>query len=204
MTPRQVRSTLGLLLALPLAALIAGTLACLPVPLGDPEKSKVDPKLTGYWLAEGDRKQDDSEGILYVVREFDPRCYVVIGLTYKQKTPVEAMSQMVTKAWLTSLGGKVFLTASPIQFLSPKEASPIAYFVGAVDIKDDTLTVRWLKGEDEPLKSLKTTAEAETLIAASVARNELYHDAQTFTRVKPDDPRVRAVLKTFHLANDPK
>ena len=29
---------------------IAGLLACMPVPVGDPERSRIDPNLSGAWL----------------------------------------------------------------------------------------------------------------------------------------------------------
>jgi hypothetical protein len=41
------RSLIGLAIA------IVGLLACLPVPIGDPEKSKIDPELSGMWLLIG-------------------------------------------------------------------------------------------------------------------------------------------------------
>ena len=49
MTPRQ-RSLSGLFLALILVPVLAGLLACLPVPIGDPERSRIDTSLNGLWL----------------------------------------------------------------------------------------------------------------------------------------------------------
>ena len=54
MNARQ-RSLSGLILAIILLPVLAGLLACfdlMPVPLGDPEKSRVDHGLDGMWLAE--------------------------------------------------------------------------------------------------------------------------------------------------------
>lgn len=49
MNARQ-RSLSGLLLAIILIPLLAGLLACLPVPIGDPERSRIDADLNGIWL----------------------------------------------------------------------------------------------------------------------------------------------------------
>ncbi|MFQ6006556.1 MAG: hypothetical protein ACE5OQ_13765 [Woeseia sp.] len=54
MTPK-VRSLTGLSLAVIIVPALLGILACMPVPVGNPERSKIDPGLTGVWLglAEG-------------------------------------------------------------------------------------------------------------------------------------------------------
>jgi hypothetical protein len=49
MNARQ-RSLSGLVLAIILIPVLAGLLACLPVPIGDPERSRVDADLDGIWL----------------------------------------------------------------------------------------------------------------------------------------------------------
>lgn len=54
MNARQ-RSLSGLLLAIILIPVLAGLLACIdlmPAPVGNPEKARIDPWLTGLWLAE--------------------------------------------------------------------------------------------------------------------------------------------------------
>jgi hypothetical protein len=52
------RSAAGLLLTLVLLPLLLGVMACLPVPVGDPEKSRIDPSLSGVWnLSDADGGQ---------------------------------------------------------------------------------------------------------------------------------------------------
>ena len=50
------RTFTGALLMLGILPIFAGLLACMPeyVPLGDPEKSRIDPELNGYWFIPGD------------------------------------------------------------------------------------------------------------------------------------------------------
>ena len=46
------RSRAGFLLTLALLPLLVGVWACFPVPVGDPEKSRIDPSMSGLWLGE--------------------------------------------------------------------------------------------------------------------------------------------------------
>ena len=48
------RSLSGLALAVLAAPILMSLLACLPVPIGDPEKSRIDPELNGMWIMMGD------------------------------------------------------------------------------------------------------------------------------------------------------
>ncbi len=49
MKPRN-RSLTGAVIAILVLPVFAGLLACLPVPIGDPEKSRIDPELSGMWI----------------------------------------------------------------------------------------------------------------------------------------------------------
>ena len=46
------RSVLGAALAIFLIPAVFGVLACLPVPIGDPERSEIDPYFSGLWVHE--------------------------------------------------------------------------------------------------------------------------------------------------------
>ena len=52
----KARSATGILLMLGILPILAGLLACMPeyVPLGNPDRSKVDPAMTGVWHVTGD------------------------------------------------------------------------------------------------------------------------------------------------------
>lgn len=64
------RTLAGLALAAILLPILIGTLACLPVPIGNPEKSRVDPELSGVWF-------DVFEETLWVIQPYDRRTYLV-------------------------------------------------------------------------------------------------------------------------------
>lgn len=59
------RSLAGLAIAVISLPVFLSLLACLPVPVGDPEKSRIDPELTGIWLHMG-------EGEIPAVTLFEP------------------------------------------------------------------------------------------------------------------------------------
>ena len=67
------RSRAGLLITLILIPLLMGVLACLPVPVGDPEKSLVDPAMSGIWIGE------DAEGdaSIIVLDPYDKRSWLM-------------------------------------------------------------------------------------------------------------------------------
>ena len=50
----NVRSASGMVLMLAIIPIFAGLLACMPVPIGDPERSRIDPEITGVWFLESD------------------------------------------------------------------------------------------------------------------------------------------------------
>ena len=70
--PGHRRSLGGLLMFLIMAPFLVCVLACLKAPIGDPETSKVDSKLSGVWLGE---IEDDLT--LLVLQPFDKRTYLI-------------------------------------------------------------------------------------------------------------------------------
>jgi len=70
MTPRQ-RSLAGAALAVLAIPAVLGILACLPVPIGDPEKSRIDADVTGIWL-----KWDD-EPAAALFEPYDKRTWLL-------------------------------------------------------------------------------------------------------------------------------
>lgn len=99
----NIRSLGGAILMLAIIPIIAGLLACMPVPVGDPERSRIDPELNGVWrMTEG-----DSESGLYMLRPYDKRTWLVIGVEDDESNPE---SVEVYKAWLAKIGGERFMT----------------------------------------------------------------------------------------------
>lgn len=63
------RSFIGLAIAILSLPVFMGLLACLPVPIGNPEKSRIDPELSGMWIMDG--------GAVVLIEPFDKRTWLV-------------------------------------------------------------------------------------------------------------------------------
>jgi hypothetical protein len=134
MTPRA-RSISGAVMAILTVPLIVGLLACLPVPIGDPEKSTIDKEMTGMWM-----KLDEEDVPSVVLFEpYDKRGWLVTMFGFRIDDEVcetgddepesfaEIMSllrsheedclngtgQWSYKAWRTKLGDHWFMTWEP-------------------------------------------------------------------------------------------
>ena len=71
----KARRLAGLGLMVIMIPLFVGLMACIPVPIGDPEKSRIDPDLNGTWIF------SDVESVyLYVLEPYDKRTWLVRGL----------------------------------------------------------------------------------------------------------------------------
>lgn len=56
-----------------LAIAIVSLMACLPVPIGDPEKSQIDSELSGMWLMLG----DDDDSFVTLFEPYDKRTWLI-------------------------------------------------------------------------------------------------------------------------------
>ena len=97
------RSVSGAVLMLAIIPVIVGLLACMPVPVGDPERSRVDAELNGIWAL---TKGGEIDGY-YLFRPWDKRTWLVLGV---EDDDDEVKPAAVYKAWLKKLGGETFIT----------------------------------------------------------------------------------------------
>ena len=97
------RSVSGAVLMLAIIPVIVGLLACMPVPVGDPERSRVDAELNGIWAL---TKGGEVDGY-YLFRPWDKRTWLVLGV---EDDDDEVKPAAVYKAWLKKLGGETFIT----------------------------------------------------------------------------------------------
>ena len=202
-----------LLLSLPLAAIVLFLGACLPVGVGDPETSKVDPGLTGVW----EELNDDGapKGSLAVLVPFDVRAYLL------RTVEIERTAEGVTvkpkeghyKAWLTTIEGRIFLTAQPLYLKEAlgDEKAP-GFLVAHVVFDGKSVVASAIDGEFAPLAALRklpghvsyeppaagekalseddARALLRRVIAENVDKKELYSGTAKYARVTD-----RAVLK---------
>jgi hypothetical protein len=86
---KSTRSGMGALLTLAMLPALVVVMGCLglQVPIGNPEKSSIDPKLTGIWLGSTGHLLADSRGLL-ILDPYDKRTW--IGTTIDLKINEEA------------------------------------------------------------------------------------------------------------------
>ena len=136
MTPRT-RSVGGGLMMLTIIPVIIGLMACMEVPIGNPERSRIDPELSGLWTLQD--SEGDMSGIV-LLEPYDKRTWLGImvepyldasrasadaeidtyeGLVAASKDPSSGLSAVsadqvgLYKIWLTKLGGALFMVWQP-------------------------------------------------------------------------------------------
>jgi hypothetical protein len=91
-----------LLASVGLIALALVVVGCHTVPLGDPEKSVVDPALAGWWISD----KADKAGWLAYISPYDSRTYLITTYAYKgEGDAVKRDFKLTNKAWMTTVGG---------------------------------------------------------------------------------------------------
>jgi hypothetical protein len=173
----KFKTILSIVLFIPLAGFLLVTLACLPVPVGDPETAKIDPELTGAWQAIPPEGGDAKNKMLVTMRPYDTHTYFLQFMALEVKEGKEQAVVASYKSWLTSLGGATFLVAEPLDnsdFLTPGAAADRYYWVGKLERAGETATLSALKETSPLLKDIKTREQAETVIKANVNNKDLY------------------------------
>jgi hypothetical protein len=173
--------------AVVLACLVA-LVACLPFPLGDPEKSQLDPKLVGYW-----KYEKGDEGYLIALYPFDQRAYALEYVDYKKfdGLPVRK-SQVLFKAWLTDVKARTFITLEPLEQRMPgakddKKTYPVLKISSAAD---NGLETRRVNEEFDGFKDVKSSDDVRAVITREVDNPKLYvDDPWIFRRLEADAGR---------------
>jgi hypothetical protein len=179
----------------PLVVAILSLTACVKYPVGDPEKSKVDPKLSGVWCYQ----QANSKTLLFI-RPYDSRTYFVKSLSYEEENGVvRPGEQQEFKAWLTPLGGADFFTMELLDcaaFAGLNTEKP-PYFVAKVELADGSLRLHLVNGEQQPAKAATSRSELEDTIAKNVGSDALYAGKPLVFGKLEDKARIESVLNAF-------
>lgn len=206
----QVRRTwIGILLFLPLAVLILGTLACLPMPVGDPEKAIVDKDLIGAW--EPAKEEGNTSTALVLIRALDAHTYYVQYMVRDEKKEGDVVKEELTllnyRGWLATLGGETFICLEALDnsdYLfhdaAEKGADKPYFWVAQIKKEKDKITTRAINSDSAFVKDLKTRAELEVAIEKNIKSDDLYDKLQTYRRLgKEDLESIAAWRKKFHL-----
>ena len=205
----NTRSASGALLMLMIVPVIVGILACMPVPIGDPERSRTDPDITGVWVwLNGD------ERAFYAFEPYDKRTWLLTGVPIEQGDKADfgdyelesyagltrlienetvgddgatATEIVMYKAWRTKLGGEWFMTWEPKGLFDEGSFKPEVWFAFRIARPDeDTLDLYWIK--DTLFKDVEETRRAyERVIKKNVKNEDLYSEEPLhLLRVKPE------------------
>jgi hypothetical protein len=181
------RSLGGAALMLLIIPVFAGLLACMPVPIGDPERSRIDPEMTGIWAVLSSEDDGDGPGF-YMFEPYDKRTMLLwgIGLSEGEEIDLEdydfstysgyeglAANEKVHskhvyadavglyKVWLTELGGEWFLTWENKGVSGELGEDPEHWYVFHVlENTDDKMVLRMVNGEAEPFEDVKKERRA--------------------------------------------
>lgn len=177
-----------------LVLLFAG---CLGVPLGDPETSKVDPSLVGFWIAQ---RPDSDEGKMLAVSAFDGRCYLITQYNFIQGAQGVEINggKTVYKAWLTPVKSATFVTRERMDAkrLLNKDDKP--YEVARIVVDGSTLTARAIQPEFVEDAKVATSAELAKLVNEHLDDPQMYMEAEVYERITGERlQEVRDILFGF-------
>lgn len=193
----------------PLARLLAlvaaaSVISCLPFPIGDPSKSRADPRLNGAWRLTMEEEED--EWLWVLVESWDEHTHrvLVMEVAGDPKHP-EPKSIASYKAWLTKLGAHTWLTLQERGFtdvLEPGRIRESPYVAVRVEFAKDRLLLRPLDGaSDAPLAKARDRAQAEELLRKRADDDALYAGPpRRADRVAGDDlARIRSAFRSFRF-----
>ena len=134
---RRRRSRIGLFVAVLMLPALLGAMGCfgLTAPIGNPERSRVDPALTGIWATDFYPK-GNGDAWIWILETYDRRGWLVSWLslettywanpsrleTSDETIPIQEMLRAdylelseitINKAWLTEISGHRFLIFEP-------------------------------------------------------------------------------------------
>lgn len=206
----RTRSLSGAALMLLILPGIVGLLACMPVPIGDPERSRVDPELNGVWYL-----ADKSDPGFYAFEPYDKRTWLLMGIPLEEgpeadfsdydlaihagfaelasnepvgKDGAMATGVVVYKAWRTRLARTWFMTWEPKAQFEEEGFEPDFWLVFRIEKPDaDTLHLYMVNGENAVFKEVDKTRRAyERVLKKNVRNEEIYSDEPiVLTRLTP-------------------
>jgi hypothetical protein len=213
MNARQ-RSLSGLLLAIALIPILAGLLACLPVPVGDPERSRVDPDMTGIWLG--------FDGGVTYFEPYDKRTWLVTSVEIKsppgcrpadtkddysrlvawlaKQQCASAGKAAIFKAWRSKQGKHWFLTMEPMAVVDDDAEDPFAdeaWFVYRIDMSSaDAFELLMVDPDFREFDGLPETRRAYEKVLRKHAADEglFLDDTESFVRIEDEHIGLFAAL----------
>ena len=202
---------MGALLTLAMLPALVVVMGCLglQVPIGNPEKSSIDPKLTGIWWA--------STGAILLLDPYDRRTWIgtIISLETNEKAKIddlpetlegldkENLSKVIVEAleasyleptgvyfwkvWLTNVQYKEFMTWKPWLLYSaynaeqPDETEKVMFYLpmGVKRESRDKFSLVNIDADFNDLDKVKSRYDAERIIRLNINNPELFETEHT-------------------------
>lgn len=159
------------LFALAAVGLAIGLSACLPVPLGDAAKAKIDSRYVGAW------EWNDGKSNVAIFRAWDEHTYVIDVMSYTGEAGAPtATRRSLYKAWLTEVKGQQFLTLQGIEMVSPLGGENVKkqYLVAKMTFDRDQLTAAGLDVSYSKFKDIATATALEQVVSENVNDVSMY------------------------------
>lgn len=211
----RTRSISGALIAALTIPAILGLMACLPVPIGNPERSRIDPQLSGMWAhvngewgvtlfepydkrtwlvtsvevgRDPDHDDDCGEG-----PKVDDYAGLIAWIEEHGKSCLEGQNAIVYKAWRSKQGKHWYLTMELKGQVPHEEGKDMFdeefWVVYRIDKgSDDTFSLRGIDGEFDGFEGVRETRWAyEKVIRKNGDNDDLYvDDVTSFVRVEDE------------------
>ena len=208
------RSGTGVLLTLVMLPALLGVMGCLTVPIGNPERSTIDPKLSGIWIGK-------YSSYLLVLDPYDRRTWLasLIELKFdeilekklkKLENNAEEISAAITeafvagdlkavkvsihKSWLTNIKGTRLMTWEPkplllsmkyINSISDHEQSEAYWFVFRIRQKSpDELSLDMVNSDLDDFEEVKSRREAESFLRRNINNPKLFSGEENTLELK--------------------
>jgi hypothetical protein len=177
---------------------LMGFIGCISIPLGDPEKAKVDDKLLGAWLSkpgDGEKKQT-----LFTVVQYDARTCAVSEFEFsKDGDTIKPSGRFDWKMWMVDIKGTQFASMEMKNPQLALEPQSDVYASAKIVHDGDNLTITPVKDDLVKSANITTSQQLEDLIAANLNSPDLFGDPLMVTKVKDDQKEmIGKVLDAFN------
>jgi hypothetical protein len=221
------RSVTGLLMGVLLLPVLLGVLACfgLPVPIGDPERSQVDPSMSGVWVV-SEEEDGSAFGGLVVLDPYDKRTWLMSMISIQEDAATDSTEPAPSilesflaaardgelkieevalfKSWLTDIGGTPFMTWEPLSPLtvSPGQKPEEWWSYRVRKTSSDQFSLDGFDTSKDDMDEAVSSAEAEEIIRQNLEDPEFFMEILTFHRLpESEHETVAELLRQFGLVD---
>lgn len=215
---RQRRTGMGLLVTVLMLPVLLSVMGCfeVPAPVGDPEKSRIDPAMSGVWM----ESVVDQCAWMFVFEPYDKRTWLVRYLGLEKiagdsdedselqdadtdsddesescldlllNSQLEVKGVHLIKAWRKQISGESFITFEFRGMLSQESAmDPYAWWVMKVNhIDEDHISLRFIDQDFEEINYEMTRSQMERVVRRNLNDAGLFFEgAVILERVPQSD-----------------